>query len=193
MAGGIFAGVIGPQLVTHTMNLWAPFTFAGTFLAQAVVASVSALILMGVRLPMPTTDKLASGHPIRAIVRQPQFVMAVSCGVVSYLLMNFLMTAAPLALRMHGHSQESSNLGIQWHVIAMYAPSFITGKLIIRFGAHRVVMAGLVLTGLSVTVGLIGVGWKFGFIGASTLVLDCHRPEEKNRVQSSTTLSCSEQ
>lgn len=198
MAGGIFAGVIGPQLVTHTMNLWAPFTFAGTFLAQAAVAAVSALILTGVRLPRPTAEDVAGGRPLGDIVRRPQFVIAVTCGVVSYLLMNFLMTAAPLAMRMCGHSQESSNLGIQWHVIAMYAPSFVTGRLITRFGAPRVVMAGLVLTGLSISVGLLGVdvahfwltlillglGWNFGFIGASALVLECHRPDEKNRVQS---------
>lgn len=198
MAGGIFAGVIGPQLVTHTMDLWAPYTFAGTFLAQAAVAAVSALTLIGVRLPMPTARELAGGRPIGVIVRQADFITAVTCGVVSYLLMNFLMTAAPLAMRMCGLSQASSNLGIQWHVIAMYAPSFFTGRLITRFGAQRVVIAGLALTALSATVGLLGVevahfwltlillgiGWNFGFVGASALVLECHRPEEKARVQS---------
>ncbi len=198
MAGGVFAGVVGPQLVTHTMNLWLPYTFAATFLAQAAVAVLSAGILHGVRLPMPTAQEVSGGRPIGAIIRQPKFVTAVTCGVVSYLLMNFLMTAAPLAMRMHGLSQESSNLGIQWHVIAMYAPSFFTGRLITRFGAQRVSMAGLTLTAVSVAVGLLGadvahfwltlillgIGWNFGFIGASALVLQCHRPEEKARVQS---------
>lgn len=198
MAGGVFAGVIGPQLVTHTMDLWAPYTFAGTFMGQAAVAVLSAAILVGVRLPKPTKEEVAEGRPIRLIVRQSEFITAVTCGVVSYLLMNFLMTAAPLAMRMCGLSQESANLGVQWHVIAMYAPSFFTGKLITRFGAQRVVMAGLVLTGISAGVGLLGVdvthfwltlillgiGWNFGFVGASALVLECHRPEEKTRVQS---------
>lgn len=198
MAGGVFAGVIGPQLVTHTMNLWAPYTFAGTFLGQAVVAALSATILLGVRLPRPTAEEMAGGRPIGVIARQPEFITAVTCGVVSYLLMNFLMTAAPLAMRMCGLSQESSNLGVQWHVIAMYAPSFFTGRLITRFGAHRVVMTGLALTALSATVGLsgidvahfwltlilLGIGWNFGFVGASALVLQCHRPEERTRVQS---------
>lgn len=198
MAGGIFAGVIGPQLVTYTMDMWAPYAFAGTFLAQAAVAALSALLLLGVRLPMPTKEEVAGGRPIGIIARQPRFITAVTCGVVSYLLMNFLMTAAPLAMRMCGLSQESSNLGIQWHVIAMYAPSFFTGRLIARFGAHRVVMAGLALTALAAAVGLLGVdvahfwlslillgmGWNFGFVGASALVLECHRPEEKARVQS---------
>ena len=198
MAGGIFAGVIGPQLVTHTMNLWLPYVFAGTFLAQAAVAALSALTLVGVRLPMPTAEEVAGGRPLGVIVRQPEFITAATCGVVSYLLMNFLMTAAPLAMLMCGLSQESSNLGIQWHVIAMYVPSFFTGRLITRFGAPRVVMAGLALTGLSAAVGLLGIdvahfwltlillglGWNFGFVGASALVLACHRPEERTRVQS---------
>lgn len=198
MAGGVFAGVIGPQIVTLTMNQWMPYTFAGTYLAQAAVAALSSVILFGVRLPMPTAEEVAGGRPIGVIARQPRFITAVTCGVVSYLLMNFLMTAAPLAMRMCGLSQESANLGLQWHVIAMYAPSFFTGRLITRFGAHRVATAGLALTALSAAVGLLGVdvahfwlslillgvGWNFGFVGASALVLECHRPEEKARVQS---------
>jgi MFS family permease len=198
MAGGVFAGVIGPQLVTYTMNLWPPHMFVATFLAQAAVAAVSAIILLGVRLPMPTAAETARGRPLGAIARQPRFVTAVVCGVVSYLLMNFLMTAAPLAMRMCGLSQDASNLGIQWHVIAMYAPSFFTGRMITRFGAPRVVTAGFALTAASAAVGLTGVdvthfwltlillglGWNFGFVGASALVLECHRPEERARVQS---------
>ncbi|WP_407277606.1 MFS transporter [Aromatoleum evansii] len=198
MAGGVVAGVIGPQLVTYTMDLWTPYTFAGTFLAQAAVAALSAIVLLGVRLPAPTAEELAGGRPIGVIARQPEFITAVTCGVVSYLLMNFLMTAAPLAMRLCGLSQESANLGVQWHVIAMYAPSFFTGRLITHFGAHRVVAAGLALTALSAAVGLLGadvahfwltlillgMGWNFGFVGASALVLECHRPEEKTRVQS---------
>lgn len=141
---------------------------------------------------------MAGGRPLTAIARQPRFVAAVIAGAVSYMLMNFLMTAAPLAMHMCGHSQESANLGLQWHVIAMYAPSFFTGALISRFGAGRVATVGLLLTGLSAAVGLggidvmhfwwtlilLGVGWNFGFLGASALVLECHRPEEKTRVQS---------
>lgn len=199
MAGGVAAGVIGPQLVTHTMNLWPPHVFAATFLAQAVVAVVSTVILLGVRLPAPPmVAGKAGGRPLGVIARQPRFIIAVICGVVSYLLMNFLMTAAPLAMHLCGLPQEASNLGLQWHVIAMYAPSFFTGRLITRFGAPRVVAAGLVLTAAATAVGLTGVdvahfwltlvllglGWNFGFVGASAMVLDCHAPEEKARVQS---------
>ena len=198
MAGGVFAGVIGPQLVTYTMDLWMPYTFAATFLAQAAVAALSALILFGVRLPMPTAAEIAGGRPIAVIMRQPRFIIAMICGTVSYLLMNFLMTAAPLAMRLCGLSQEASNLGLQWHVIAMYAPSFFTGRLIGRFGASRVAATGLALIAAAGVAGLtgthvanfwlslvlLGLGWNFGFLGASALVLECHRPEERTRVQS---------
>jgi predicted MFS family arabinose efflux permease len=198
MAGGVFAGVIGPQLVTHTMNLWPPHLFAATFVGQAAVAALSAVILAGVELPRPSPADLSAGRPLGIIARQPRFILAVICGTVSYLLMNFLMTAAPLAMKFCGLPQESANLGLQWHVIAMYAPSFWTGRLITRFGAPAIVAVGLALIAAASSVGLLGidvahfwgtlsllgVGWNFGFIGASAMVLECHRPEEKARVQS---------
>ena len=194
MAGG----VIGPQLVTFTMEMWLPYVFAATFIAQAAVAAASTLVLFGVRLPRPTAAEIASGRAIGEIIRQPRFIVAVVCGVVSYLLMNFLMTAAPLAMRLCGQPRESANLGLQWHVIAVYGPSFFTGRLITRFGAPSVVGTGLVLIGISAAIGLfgqdvahfwatlilLGLGWNFGFVGASSLVLETQRPEERARVQS---------
>lgn len=197
MAGGVFAGVLGPQLVTHTMDLWRPFDFAATYLAQAAAAALSAVVLFGIDIPKGADGAASGGRPLTEIVRQPRFVTAVISGVVSYLLMNFLMTSAPLAMRMCGLSQEVSNLGLQWHIIAMYAPSFFTGRLITRFGAARIVLVGKILIGLSAIVGLtgvevghfwttlilLGVGWNFGFVGASALILETHRPEEKTRVQ----------
>jgi MFS family permease len=198
MAGGVFAGVVGPQLVNLTMDLWPPYLFAATYLAQAAIAVASGVILFGVRLPLPTASELAGGRPLGVIVRQPRFIVAVICGVVSYTLMNFIMTAAPLAMHLCGLSQESSNWGLQWHIIAMFGPSFFTGRLITRFGAGRIVAVGLALTAASIVVGLggidvahfwltlilLGIGWNFGFLGASAMVLDCHRPEERTRVQS---------
>jgi MFS family permease len=198
MAGGVVAGVIGPQLVTFTMNVWPPHTFVATFLAQALVAAIAGVVLLGVRIPMPSAVEVAKGRPLRDIARQRSFLVAVVCAVVSYLLMNFLMTAAPLAMQICGLPQSASNLGIQWHVIGMYAPGFFTGRLISRFGARSIVLAGLTLIAVSAGVGLhgidtphfwltlilLGVGWNFGFVGASALVLECHRPEEKAKVQS---------
>lgn len=198
MAGGVAAGVVGPQLVNWTMHLLPEPMFVATFYAQAAVAALSAIILMGVRLPRPSVEAQGGGRPLKVILRQPRFVAAATCGAISYTLMNFLMTAAPLAMHTHGHSTESSNLGLQWHVIAMFGPSFFTGKFIARFGAERVMMVGLLLIGISAAVGLVGMevahfwwtlillglGWNFGFLGASALVLECHTEAEKTRVQS---------
>ncbi len=198
MAGGVFAGVIGPQLVTWTMYLWSPNLFAVSYLAQAGVALLAIGVLSGVDLPRPVRAGTAGGRPLMEIMQQPRFAVAVLCGVVSYVLMNLVMTSAPLAMKMCGLPLAASNSAIQWHVVAMYGPSFFTGSLIARFGSARVVAAGLVLTACAAGVGLLGVtvphfdvalvllglGWNFGFVGASAMVLECHRPEERTRVQS---------
>lgn len=198
MAGGVFAGVLGPQLVTWTMDLGQPYLFAVSYLAQAVVAVVAATVLAGVDLPRPAKAERNAGRPLWVIVRQPRFVTAAVCGVVSYTLMNLVMTTAPLAMRMCGLPLSASNFAIQWHIVAMYGPSFFTGALIARFGADRVVAAGLAITLLAAATGLagitaahftlglvlLGLGWNFGFVGASAMVLETHRPEERTRVQS---------
>lgn len=198
MAGGVFAGVLGPQLVTWTMDVWSPHLFVASYLAQAVVALVAMAVLSGVRLPPLSRAEVARGRPLGEIARQPRFVVAVVCGVVTYTLMNLVMTSAPLAMRMCGLEQATSNTALQWHVVAMYAPSFFTGALIARFGAAWIVSCGLVLLGMAGLVGLsgitaghflvglivLGLGWNFGFVGASALVLEAHRPEERTRVQS---------
>ena len=198
MAGGVVAGVLGPQLINATMGLWSPYLFAASYVAQAGVALLSMGVLAGVRLPPVSASDRAGGRPLAVIARQPRFVAAVTCGVVTYLLMNFVMTSAPLAMQLCGLPLSDSNLALQWHVIAMYGPSFFTGRLIARFGAARVVSAGLLLLVGAAVVGLmgltvahfwgalilLGLGWNFGFVGASAMVLECHRPEERTRVQS---------
>ncbi|WP_338819290.1 MFS transporter [Acidovorax temperans] len=208
LAGGVFAGVLGPQLVTATMNQWPPHAYAATYLCAAAVSVLSALVLRGVRFAgspaMPATAGAApsalpiTSRPIREVVRQPRFVVAMLCGVVSYMLMNFMMTSAPLAMELCGLPREYSNYGIELHVVAMYLPSFFTGRLIARFGETPIVLAGLALTAAAALVGmsgqtvahfwwalaLLGVGWNFGFLGASAMVLQCHTPQEGPRVQS---------
>lgn len=208
LAGGVFAGVLGPQLVTATMNQWPPHAYAATYLCAAAVSVLSALVLRGVRFAGgPATPAAvgatpsappATSRPIRDVVRQPRFVVAMLCGVVSYMLMNFMMTSAPLAMELCGLPREYSNYGIELHVVAMYLPSFFTGRLIARFGETPIVLAGLALTAAAALVGmsgqtvahfwwalaLLGVGWNFGFLGASAMVLQCHTPQEGPRVQS---------
>src|SRR6202035_117275 len=197
MAGGVFAGVLGPQLVQWTMDVWSPYLFAFSFIVQAVVALVAMAVLAGVNAPRPATADLHRGRPLFEIVRQPRFIAAALCGVIAYPTMNLVMTSAPLAMKMCGLTLSDSNFGIQWHIVAMYGPSFFTGVLIARFGAPRVVAAGLLLEACGAIIGLsgitamhfwatlivLGIGWNFGFVGASALVLETHRPEERNKVQ----------
>src|SRR5436305_6321890 len=156
LTGGIFAGIVGPQLVQWTMNV-SPHLFAVTYIGQGVVALLSILVLLGVHAPRPAPADLHGGRPLSQIVLRGDFLIAALCGVVSYALMNFVMTSAPLAMRMCGHSLTDSNLGIQWHVIAMYAPSFVTGSLIARFGAKRIVALGLPLEAIAALIGLSGL------------------------------------
>jgi MFS family permease len=132
LTGGIFAGIVGPQLVQWTMNL-SPHLFAASYVGQGAVALLAIFVIAGVHAPRPAPADLHGGRPLSKIVLRSDFLIAALCGVVSYALMNFVMISAPLAMRMCGHSLTDSNLGIQWHVIAMYGPSFVTGSLIARF------------------------------------------------------------
>ncbi len=197
MAGGVFAGVLGPQLVQWTMNVWPPYLFAFSFVIQALVALVAMAIVAGVDAPKPAPSDIHGGRPLLEIARQPRFIAAALCGVIAYPMMNLVMTSAPLAMKICGLSLSDSNFGIQWHIVAMYGPSFFTGALIARFGAPAIVALGLTLEAVAATIGLtgitamhfwatlivLGMGWNFGFIGASALVLETHLPQEKTKVQ----------
>jgi MFS family permease len=197
MAGGVFAGVLGPQLVQWTMDIWSPYLFAASFAAQAIVALIAMALLSTVDAPKPAPADMHGGRPLLEIVRQPRFIAAAICGVVSYSMMNLVMTSAPLAMKLCGLTLSDSNFGLQWHIVAMYGPSFFTGSLITRFGASKVVAVGLALEAVAAVIGIagisavhfwvclvvLGLGWNFGFIGASALVLETHRPQERNKVQ----------
>ena len=198
LLGGVFAGIVGPQMVIFTKELWQPYLFAASYLAQAMLGVVAAAVLTLVKIPRPPPrTALNQGRPLGEIVRQPRFIVAVACGVASYAMMNLVMTSAPLAMVECSHSVTEATLGIQWHVIGMFAPSFFTGSLIARFGVERVVGVGLALILVAAAIGiagitlwhfwigliLLGVGWNFAFIGATTMVTQCHRPDERNKVQ----------
>lgn len=198
MAGGILAGIVGPQTAAFTKDLFAPILFAGAFVGLSALAALSLLVLSFLKFP-PIAQKevAAGGRPLLEIMSQGRFIVAVLCAVSSYAIMSFVMTAAPLAMIECGHSTSSAVLGIQWHVLAMFGPSFFTGSLIQRFGQERIVAVGLLLlascaalalTGLELATFwgaliLLGVGWNFGFIGATAMLTDTYRSEEKNRVQ----------
>src|SRR6201999_1723533 len=157
MAGGVFAGVLGPQLVQWTMDVWQPYLFAFSFVLQAVVALVAMAVLSGIDAPRPAPPARHGGRPLFEIVRQPRFIAAALCGIIAYPMMNLVMTSAPLAMKMCGLSLSDSNFGIQWHIVAMYGPSFFTGSLIARFGAQRIVATGLLLEAVAATIGLSGI------------------------------------
>lgn len=197
LAGGVFAALIGPQLVIFTKDLLPPYLFAASYLGQSVCALLAAFVLMFVKVPHVAPKPGVSGRPLGEIVRTPRFVVAAACGVASFTMMNMIMTSAPLAMVGCGHSVTDATLGIQWHVLAMYAPSFVTGSLIARFGVLRITGIGLGLTLLAAVVGiagltvahfwtgliLLGLGWNFSFIGATTMVTMCHRADERTKVQ----------
>ena len=198
LVGGIFAGVVGAQLVIATQNLWPPYLFAATYIGQSALALIAGAVLMFVNIPKPPPRSVVGdGRPLLEIARKPRFIVAVVCGVAAYSMMNLVMTSAPLAMVMCNHSVTDATLGLQWHVLGMYAPSFFTGALIARFGLERVtglgfaliiVAAAIGITGISlwhfwIGLALLGVGWNFAFIGATTMVTHCHRPNERNKVQ----------
>lgn len=197
MIGGLLGAVIGPQMAIWTRDMLPGIPFAGSFLGQAGLTLLALPMLLMLRTPPVGETSAIPGRPLLEIVRTPRFIMAAGTGIVSYALMSFVMTAAPLAMVGCGLSVGEAALGIQWHVLAMFAPSFFTGTLIDRFGAERVAASGLALIALGAVVAisglglynfwgtlvLLGVGWNLGFLGATTMVASCHRPEERAKVQ----------
>lgn len=201
MIGGLAAAVIGPQLVIWTRDALPAAPFAGSFLSQAGLALLALPVLMLLRAPKPAPvsagQQAAAGRPLGEIMKTPRFMLAVAAGVVSYGLMSFVMTAAPMAMVGCGFTVGEAAFGIQWHVLAMFAPSFFTGNLIARFGKEQITALGLVLIAASgvvalaglelgnffVSLILLGLGWNFGFIGATAMITDCHTPEERGKVQ----------
>lgn len=199
LAGGVLAGVFGPQLIILTKDMLPEYLFAASYFAQAVVAVLAAALLTLVRIPSPprASGPAGASRPLTEIFRQPKLITAVICGVASFSMMNLIMTSAPVAMVACQLSVTDAALGLQWHVMGMYAPSFFTGTLIARFGSGRVVAVGLALMVLGAVVGmmgisvahfwadlvLLGVGWNFAYVGATASVTECHRPQERNKVQ----------
>jgi MFS family permease len=198
MAGGLLSAVIGPQIVKVTAEAMV-IPFLGTYLAVIALnlGGMTLFAALDTPLPRPPAAGMAPARSRRALLSEPRIAVAVICATVSYALMNLVMTSSPLAVVGCGfHTADAANV-VTAHVLAMYAPSFVTGHIIARFGAERVVGAGLVilagagavaLTGVEleqfyVALILLGIGWNFGFIGATTMLTASHAPHERGRMQ----------
>jgi MFS family permease len=198
MAGGLLSALIGPQLVKVTTDATV-IPFVGTYIVVTLINLFGAALFLALDLPRPAPPAAdaPTGRSRMELLRDPKIAVAIICGMVSYALMNLMMTSTPLAMVGCGFSTGTAADVVSAHVIAMFAPSFVTGHLIARFGAIRIVGIGLALLALAGGVALtgveiyqffgalvlLGVGWNFGFIGATALLTQAHSPEERGRAQ----------
>ncbi|OFZ97820.1 MAG: MFS transporter, partial [Betaproteobacteria bacterium RIFCSPLOWO2_02_FULL_62_17] len=197
LAGGLIGGVLGPSTSRYTVDLVGP-RFVGAYLVLIAFALIIIALLSRTRIPTPSAaEQAATGRPLREIMRQPKFIVAVTSGAVGYGVMNFLMVSSPIAMGVCGHPYGDAAFVISSHVVAMFAPSFFTGALIKRLGVVAVLFAGALLNIGAITVALsgiavanfwwalvlLGVGWNFLYIGGTALLLESYRPEERARAQ----------
>ena len=197
LAGGVVGGLIGPQTARLGRD-WLATPFQGSFVVLAAFALVALAVQSRVHVPAPSHEERSGrGRSLRVIASQPEFVVAVLAGALGYGLMNLLMTATPIAMNFCGHPFSAAALVIEWHVVAMYAPGFVTGSLIRRFGTLQIILAGVALTALATVVALngisvvhfvaalalVGIGWNFMYTGGTTLLTQTYAPNEKARTQ----------
>lgn len=198
MVGGVASAILGPELAKWTRELFAPILFAGGYAAIAGLAFIGLVLVQTVDLPPPLTRKQkAAGRPLGEVLRQPALIVAVLSAMIAYGSMNLIMVSTPLAMIACAHPFETAAFVIQWHVVGMYAPSFVTGHIIERIGVLRVITIGAFLIFSCVVVNLtgveflqfwsglvlLGVGWNFMYVGATSLLTETYRPEEQARVQ----------
>ncbi len=198
MAGGLAAAVIGPQLFNITNDMMV-VPFMGAYVAVIGINLVGSLLFFGLDIPKPEKPHADApkGRTRLELLRDPVIAVAIICGMVSYALMNLVMTSTPLAVVGCGFETDMAGNIVTAHVLAMFIPSFFTGHLIARFGTRKVIALGLTILGLAGIVALqgvelenffialilLGLGWNFGFIGATTMLSGAHAPEERGRVQ----------
>lgn len=197
MGGGVLAAFAGPWLARVSREL-SETPFLGSFVGLGVLYALALGILLCTRLPVAFVQAVESEKkPLSAILRQPGFLLAVSAAAIGYGVMNLAMTATPLAMAGAGHSFDHVATTIQWHVVAMFLPSFFTGHLTTRFGAPRMIAAGCLLlvasavaaqfdagfAGFNVALILLGLGWNFTFLPATGLLTQSYQPADKARTQ----------
>ncbi|MEY8798960.1 MFS transporter [Leisingera sp. XS_AS12] len=198
MAGGLAAAIIGPQLVKLTSQAFV-VPFLGTYMAVIAVNVLGAALFLFLDIPKPPvpSQDAPRGRSRMELLKTPVIAVAVICAMVSYALMNLVMTSTPLAVVGCGFTEGNAADVVTWHVLAMYVPSFFTGHLIARFGVEKIVASGLVilagagavalqgvvLANFFVALVLLGIGWNFGFIGATTMLASAHASHERGRMQ----------
>jgi MFS family permease len=198
MAGGLLSAFVGPQMVNLTEQ-GTVIPFLGTYLAVIVLNAVGVFLFafLDIPIPAPPAPGAAPSRSRREMLRDPRIAVAVICGTVSYALMNLVMTSSPLAVVGCGFKVSDASNIVSAHVIAMYLPSFFTGYVIVAIGVERVVglglfilacagavaLSGVDLSHFYVSLILLGIGWNFGFIGATTMLAGSHAPEERGRIQ----------
>jgi MFS family permease len=198
LAGGIVGGVFGPEMAKHSKDLFEATPYLGSYLSLIAVCLVATLLLTRLDIPQLTeSERKHSGRPLGEIMRQPVFVVAVLAAMLSYGIMNLMMTSTPLAMRAHDHHFNEAAFVLEWHMIGMYGPSFFTGSIINRFGVLNVILAGIALLFLCIVAALagtdllnfwaamflLGVGWNFMYVGGSALLTECHAPAERAKTQ----------
>ena len=197
LAGGVVGGLIGPQSVGLARDLFGT-PFEGSFLVLAAYALLALFVQSRVHVPAPShEERTAKGRSLSEIARQPAFIVAVMAAALGYGLMNLLMTATPIAMTFCGHPFAAAAFVIEWHVVGMFAPGFLTGSLIRRFGTLPIVLAGVGLTALAtfvalngttvthfvIALALVGIGWNFMYTGGTTLLTETYAPGERARTQ----------
>ena len=201
MAGGVIAAFVGPNLANTTRGLFSSSPFAGSYASLVMLYLLSLGVLAFLKLPPKSiTEEMhgsSTGRPLKMIAAQPMFIVALVCGMLGYGVMVLAMTATPLAMHHLAHPFSSTSFVIQWHVLGMFGPAFVTGHLFKRYGVLNVMLAGALLgvacmiinlSGSSVwhfwtALLLLGVSWNFLFIGATTLLTETYRPEERAKTQ----------
>ena len=198
LLGGVISALIGPSMAVASRDLLAPVQFAGAFAVASGVSILALVPLAFLKIPRPAEDASAEGaRPLGIIMRQPAFVAAVLNAATSYGLMILVMTATPLAMTACAFPIADTGSVIQWHVLAMFVPSFFTGTLIHRFGVLNILYTGMALFAASAAFAtsgiallnfggaliLLGVAWNFLFVGGTTLLTEAYRPNEKAKTQ----------
>ena len=198
MAGGLASAIIGPQVVKVTADAMV-IPFLGTYIAVISVNVIGSLLFLFLDIPRPPrpAEDAPRGRSRLQLLATPRIAVAVICAMVSYALMNLVMTSTPLAVVGCGFDKGNAADVVTSHVLAMFVPSFFTGHLINRFGVEKIVGAGIVilagagavalqgvdLENFFIALVLLGVGWNFGFIGATTMLAGAHEPHERGRMQ----------